>query len=68
MSEIDNEKKKWKRWQKVLLVVGIVCSVLLIGIFANFLVNIIMAEKRGLNGNVTVGVPYTMDGVYVDEI
>lgn len=27
-----------------------------------------MLEKRGLRGNVTVGVPYTMDGVYVDEI
>lgn len=38
MSEIDNEKKKWKRWQKVLLVVGIVCAVLLIGIFAAYMV------------------------------
>lgn len=38
MSEIDNEKKKWKRWQKVLLVVGIVFAVLMISIFAAYMV------------------------------
>lgn len=27
-----------------------------------------MAEKRGQSGNKEVGRPYTMDGVYVDEI
>ena len=27
-----------------------------------------MAEKRGQNRNKEVGRPYTMDGVYVDEI
>ena len=44
-------------------------SIFRIGIFVSFLVNIIvMAQTGGLNGNVTVGVPYTMDGVYVDEI
>ena len=27
-----------------------------------------MAEKRGIQGNKVVGKPYSLDGVYVDEI
>lgn len=27
-----------------------------------------MAEKRGINGTKEVGIPYTMDGVYANEI